>query len=66
MLHQKVTRRRVQAPTGFSEMFSDGNCPEDSNTVLARQAARIEARFAVSCALAKTIAEHAYSKGVSR
>jgi len=49
-----------------SEYILGGIVSYNSNPVLDRQAARVEARFAVSRALAKTIAEHAYSKGVSR
>lgn len=60
------TRRREQAPTGSQNSFSGGNVSEIAqNPLLFNQAARIARRFVVSAALARVVAEHAFSNGGS-
>lgn len=61
MSHMSETRRRWQAPTGSRKVFFDGNASEYEATSLHLQAAHIAARFAVSEAVARVVAEHAFA-----
>lgn len=60
------TRRCGQAPAGPLKVFCSRNASENSLSTLDRQAASVARRFAVSNALARAIAEHAFAKGVQR